>query len=79
MRWGWWTLLITLPLQMLIDVTVQFLPWIIIAALLFIGISILSGEFMVLYYALVAVVAIPLVWFGCKACVPKCANCGGVR
>jgi len=76
-RWGWWTLIITIPLQVLLDGLSQLLPFVILLLLFLCGLTYYTQTFTALFYALCLVVGVPLVWYGCKFIFPICSVCSG--
>ncbi len=76
-RWGWWTPLITLPLSILLEITIQLLPWVVLLIVFFVGISIYSSYFEPLVWFLTMVVAGCVIYFGFKGISPRCLSCDG--
>jgi hypothetical protein len=77
LRWAWWTYLITLPLQMMIEVLSALLPFVILIGLLLAGLSVYSAKFTILFYFFCAVAAFILLYYGMKMVFPRCSECSG--
>jgi hypothetical protein len=77
-RWGWWTLVITLPLSILLDFLAQALPIAIFILLLLFGLSFYANTFIYLFYGVTAIFGLPLIWYGTKMIFPKCTKCNGL-
>lgn len=77
LRWGWWTILITLPIQVIIEGLIMALPWLVLIGLLVVGYSVYAQNFMFVFYMVCAVAGFFLVHYGVKAMFPACIKCGG--
>jgi hypothetical protein len=77
LRWGWWTILITLPLGMLLEVVLHLIPLIVLFILIVVGIAFYSNKFEILYYLITFCIAVPAIWYGTKLIFPRCRSCDG--
>lgn len=77
LKWGWWTLLLALPIEMLAEIFFMAVPLLILVLLLLLGFSVYSNSFTVLYYAITLSLAAVAGWYVLHWAYPKCPACGG--